>query len=78
MFNKKIVMNKSGSLAILVPLQTFEALPFISRVHKGLVMNDTGQKKKKKKKKLVGAFLNNWSYWPGGHLKETVLRGSTK
>ena len=76
MFNKKVVMNKSGSLAILVPLQTFEALPFISRVHKGLVMNDTGQKKKKKK--LVGAFLNNWSYWPGGHLKETVLRGSTK
>ena len=54
MFNRKIVMNKSGSLAILVPLQTFEALPFISRVHKGLVMNDTGQKKKKKK--LVGAF----------------------
>ena len=46
MFNRKIVMNKSGSLAILVPLQTFEALPFISRVHKGLVMNDTGQKNK--------------------------------
>ena len=46
MFNKKIVMSKSGSLAILVPLQTFQALPFISRVHKGLVVNDTGQKKK--------------------------------
>ena len=60
MFNKKIVMNKSGSLAILVPLQTFQALPFISRVHKGLVVNDTGQKTK-----LVGAFLNNWSNWPG-------------
>ena len=49
-------MNKSGSLAILVPLQTFQALPFISRVHKGLVVNDTGQKTN-----LVGAFLNNWS-----------------
>ena len=49
MFNKKIVMNKSGSLAILVPLLSFEALPFLSRVHKGLVMNDTGQKKKKEK-----------------------------
>ena len=45
MFNKKVVMNKSGSLAILVPLQTFQALPFITRVHKGLVVNDTGQKK---------------------------------
>ena len=60
MFNKKVVMNKSGSLAILVPLQTFQALPFITRVHKGLVVNDTGQKTN-----LVGAFLNNWSSWPG-------------
>ena len=57
MFNRKIVMNKSGSLAILVPLQTFEALPFISGVHKGLVMNDTGQKKKKKKKKIGRCFF---------------------
>ena len=46
MFNKKVVMNKSGSLAISVPLQTFQALPFNSRVHKGLVVNDTGQKNK--------------------------------
>ena len=46
MFNKKVVMNKSGSLAISVPLQTFQALPFNSVVHKGLVMNDTGQKNK--------------------------------
>ena len=47
MFNKKVVMNKSGSLAILVPLQTFQALLFISTVHKGLVVNDTEPKKKK-------------------------------
>ena len=46
MFNKKVVMNKSSSLAILVPLQTFQALPFITRVHKGLVVNDTGRKNK--------------------------------